>query len=85
MRRFEEGLAFYIWNQLAGQSILTYHELYERVTEVEQAKTELRALNPLKQKRKGFKWGTPNESVNQKKPSPAPPKSYPAGSTEPYE
>jgi len=24
MRRFEEGLAFYIWNQLAGQPIQTY-------------------------------------------------------------
>jgi len=28
MRRFEEGLAFYIRNQLAGQLILTYQELY---------------------------------------------------------
>jgi len=35
MRRFEEGLAFYIRNQLAGQPILTYQELYERVAEVE--------------------------------------------------
>ena len=29
MRRFEEGLAFYIRNQLAGQPILAYQELYE--------------------------------------------------------
>jgi len=35
MRRFKEGLAFYIRNQLAGQSILTYQELYERAAEVE--------------------------------------------------
>jgi len=35
MRRFEEGLAFYIQNQLAGQPILTYQELYERATEVD--------------------------------------------------
>ena len=34
MRRFEEGLAFYIRNQLAGQPILTYQELYERGAEV---------------------------------------------------
>ena len=39
MRRFEEGLAFYMWNQLAGQPILTYQELYERAAEVEQVKT----------------------------------------------
>ena len=35
MRRFEKGLAFYIRNQLAGQPILTYQELYERAAEVE--------------------------------------------------
>jgi len=29
MRRFKEGLSFYIRNQLAGQSIKTYQELYE--------------------------------------------------------
>ena len=29
MRRFEEGLTFYIRNQLAGQLILTYQELYK--------------------------------------------------------
>ena len=28
-RKFEEGLAFYIRNQLAGQPIHTYQELYE--------------------------------------------------------
>jgi len=51
MRRFEEGLAFYIRNQLAGKPILTYQELYERAIEVEQVKAELRALNPTNQKR----------------------------------
>ena len=54
MRRFEEGLAFYIRNQLAGQSIQTYQELYERAAEVERVNGELRALNPGNQKRK---WG----------------------------
>jgi len=34
MRRFEKGLAFYIRNELAGQPIQTYQELYERVAEV---------------------------------------------------
>ena len=47
MRRFEEDLAFYIRNQLAGQPILTYQELYERAAEVERMKMELRALNPI--------------------------------------
>jgi len=35
MRRFEEGLAFFIRNELAGQPISTYQELYERAVEVE--------------------------------------------------
>ena len=64
MRRFEESLAFYIRNQLARQPILTYQELYERVAEVERVKIELRALNPINQKGKGFKGGTLSESVN---------------------
>jgi len=54
MRRFEKGLAFYIRNQLAGQPILTYQELYEQAAEVEWVKTELEALNPIHQKRKGL-------------------------------
>jgi len=45
-RKFEEGLVVYICNQLAGQPIHTYQELYERVVEVERVKAELRALNP---------------------------------------
>jgi len=83
MRRFEEGLAFYIRNQLAEQPILTYQELYERAAEVERVKTELRSLSLINQKRKGFEQGTPSESVNKKKPSPAPLKSRPIGSTAP--
>ena len=82
MRSFEEGLAFYIRNQLAGQPILTYQELYERVAEVERVKTKLRALNLINQKRKGIERGAPSGSVNQKKPTPAPPKSHPASSAE---
>jgi len=85
MRRFEEGLSFYIRNQLAGQPILTYQELYERAAEVERVKTELRALNPINHKRKGFEQGTPSKSVNQnhKKPTPVSSKSRPVGLTAP--
>ena len=43
--RFEEGLAFYIHNQLAGQPILTYQGLYQQAAEVQQVKAELRTLN----------------------------------------
>ena len=35
MRRFEEGLALDICNQLASQPIHTYQELYERAAAVE--------------------------------------------------
>ena len=47
MRRFKEGLAFYIRNQFVRQPIMTYQELYERAAKAEQVKTELRALNPI--------------------------------------
>jgi len=52
VRRFEEGLAFYMCNQLAGESILTYQELYERIAEVERVRIELRVLNLINRKRK---------------------------------
>jgi len=84
MKRFEEGLAFYIWNELAGQPILTYQELYKWAAEVERVKIELRALNPINQKRKAMERGALSESVNQKKPSLAPPKSRPTSLTGPY-
>jgi len=64
MRRFEGGLAFYICNQLASQSIITYQGLYERAGEVEQVKTGLRALNPINQKRKWAEQGASSESIN---------------------
>ena len=83
MRRFEEGLAFYIRNQLASQPIDTYQELYERGAEVERVKTELRDLNPINQKSKWTEWGAPSESEKQKKPAPAPSKSHPTGPAEP--
>lgn len=35
MRKFEEGLALYIHNQLTNQSILSYQDLYEQAAEVE--------------------------------------------------
>jgi len=50
---------------------------------VKRVKAELRVLNPINQKRKGFEQGTPSESVSQKKSSPAPPKIRAAGSTLP--
>ena len=81
MRRFEEELAFYICNQLAGQPILTCQELYERAAEVRRVKAELRALNPINQKRNWLR--APSDSVNQKKSTPALPKSRPTGLTEP--
>ena len=62
MRRSEEGLAFYIRNQLAGQPIQTYQELYKRAAEVERVKGELRALNPGNQKRKWNDHGTSSEN-----------------------
>jgi len=39
---------------------------------VERVKIELRALNPINQKRKWNEWGAPSKSVNQKKPTLAP-------------
>jgi len=41
-------------------------------------KTELRALNPINQKRKQTEKGASSESANQEKSTPAPPKSCPA-------
>jgi len=64
MRRFEEGLAFYIRNQLTGQLILSYQELYEQEAKVERVKTELRALSPINHKRKWREQGALSEVVN---------------------
>jgi len=50
MLRSEEGLTPYIRNQLARQPVQTSQELYERVAEIKQAKTELRMTNPVKEK-----------------------------------
>ena len=50
---FEEGLALYVRNQLAGQPILTYQELCEGAAEVDQGKTELRGHEPNQLKEKG--------------------------------
>jgi len=83
MRSFEEGLAFYIRNQLVGQPIQTYQELYEIAAEVEKVKGELRVLNPGNKKRKWNDRGTSSESVAQKKPIAAPNKSHPTASKEP--
>ena len=67
MRRFEEVLAFYIYNPVASQPILTYQELFEQAAKVEWSKSELKVLNPINQKRKWSEWGAPSENVNQKK------------------
>jgi len=49
-------------------------------------KTELRALNPINQNRKGFERGAPSEcEPKPEEPTPASPKSRPTGSTAPYE
>jgi len=64
MRRFEQGLASHIWNQLAGQPILTYQELYERAGEGKQVKAELRAFKPINQRKKRIERRTLSESVN---------------------
>ena len=47
-------------------------------------KTELRALNPINQKRKAIERGASSESVNKKKLAPTSPKSHSAGHVEPY-
>jgi len=83
LRRFEEGLTFYIRNQLVGQTILTYQELYEQAAEVERVKAELRALNLINRKWKLAEQEALSDSVNQKKSTLALPNSHPAGSTEP--
>jgi len=62
----------------------TCQEFYKRAAEVEQVKTELTALNPINQKRKWIERGALSENVNQKKSAPAPPKSRPVGSVEPF-
>jgi len=72
MRRFEDGLAFYIRKQLAGQPILTYQELYEQAAEVEPVKAELRTLNPINQKTKGFEWECePEETFSRSSQEPS--------------
>jgi len=50
---------------------------------MEVVKAELRALNPINQKRRWTEHEAPSESVNQKKSSPASPKSRPAGLAKP--
>ena len=84
MRRFKEGLAFYIRSQLAGQLIKTYQELYEQAIEVERVKNELRGLNPGNQKSKWSDYGTCNKNVALKKLTASSAKSRIMGSFEPY-
>jgi len=83
MRRFEEGFAFYIRNQLTGQPIKTYQELYERVAEVECVKSELRMLNPGNPKRKWDDHGTSSNTMTSKKPTTSFVKSCTTGPSEP--
>ena len=83
MRRFEEGLAFYIRNQLAGQPIKTYQELYEWAAEVERIKSELRVLNPVNLKRKWNDRGASSNIMASKKPTISSVKSSTTGPPEP--
>ena len=83
MRRFDEGLEFYIRNQLARQPIKTYQELYERAAEVECVKKVLRALNPGNPKRKWSGRGTFSNTVASKKPTISSVKSHTTGPLEP--
>jgi len=85
IRRFEEGLAFYIRNQLAGQPVKTYQELYEWAAEVERAKNELRALNPANLKRKWSDRGVSNDNIASKKSAISLARSHAPGSIEPCE
>jgi len=54
MLRFEEGLAFYIRNQLVGQPVQTSKELYERAAENERVKKELRIVGQANPKKRWF-------------------------------
>jgi len=54
MLRFEEGLAPYIRNQLAGQPVQISQELDERAVEIERVKTELRMTSPVNPKKGGM-------------------------------
>jgi len=83
MRRFEEGLAFSIRNQLAGQPIKTYQELHEQAAEVERVKNELRALNPGNSKRKWNDCGMSSVNIASKKPAVISAGSHVPGSFEP--
>jgi len=83
MRRFEEGLAFYIRNQLVGQPVKTYQELYEQGAEVERVKNELTALNPRNPKRKWNDHKVPNDNISFKKPVVSSAESHVLESSEP--
>jgi len=84
IRTFKEGLEFYIRNQLVGQSIKTYQELYERAVEVERTRNELRALNPKNQKKTWNDRETSSDNVASKKHAVSSAKSHITRSYEPY-
>jgi len=69
MLRFEEGLAFYIRNQLAGQPVQSSQELYERAAEIERVKKELRIVGQANSKKRWYDRGTLVEGASNKKPA----------------
>ena len=69
MLRFEEGLALYIRNQLAGQPVQSSQELYKRVAEVERVKKELRILGQVNPKKRWLDQGSHVEGTPNKKPA----------------
>jgi len=66
MLRFEEGLAFYIRNQLAGPPIQTSQELYELAVEIERVKKELRIVGQVNSKKRWFDRGSQMEGAPRK-------------------
>jgi len=68
MQRFEEGLAPYIRNHLAGQPIQSNQELYERAADVERVKNELRMAHSVNPKKRWNEKGNSAEGPLSKKP-----------------
>jgi len=69
MQRFEEGLAPYIRNHLAGQPVQSSQELYERAADVERVKNELRMAHSVNPKKRWNEKANPAEGSLSKKPA----------------
>ena len=66
-QRFEEGLAPYIRNYLAGQPIQSSQKLYERAVDVKRIKNELRMAHSVNPKRRWNERGNQVEGSLSKK------------------